>query len=118
MQNPLNFTCTSENLIYAIVCQRCSKIYIGETKNSLAIRFSAHRRSIENNEPGYPVATHFNSEPHTLNDVKVTCVLSTAGNSDKHRHTAEQSLIHKLNTMKPHGLNTRFDLFKCDWLNL
>ena len=40
---------SSKNLIYAIVCQRCQMLYIGETKTALSTRFSDHLRSIRSN---------------------------------------------------------------------
>ena len=33
------FTCHSDNLVYAITCQSCNLIYVGETSRSLAVRF-------------------------------------------------------------------------------
>ncbi|GFS26342.1 hypothetical protein ElyMa_005210700 [Elysia marginata] len=43
-----SFTCTSRNLIYAIVCKRCDMVYIGETGRNLATRFSEHLRDVQN----------------------------------------------------------------------
>ena len=54
------FTCASRNLIYAIICQKCGHIYIGETKTPLSVRFFDHVRSIRDNLAGRPVAAHFN----------------------------------------------------------
>ena len=56
-----SYTCISSNVIYAITCTRCEKIYFGETKMRLADRFTEHLRSIKLNFPGPLVATHFNS---------------------------------------------------------
>jgi hypothetical protein len=111
-----SFTCTSKHLIYAIVCMRCGALYIGETKTPLSVRFSDHCRSVKNNVTNKPVAVHFNSTNHTISDMKVTAILSTSGSSDSERHRAEQLLIAKLSTLKPHGINVKFDIFKCDWL--
>ena len=88
-----SFTCTSRNLIYAIVCQHCQMLYIGETKTALSTRFSDHLRSIRSNLPGRPVAAHFNSTGHTIEHAKITGILSTSGNSDKDRHSSEQHII-------------------------
>ena len=35
-------TCKTRNIIYAIVCARCNKLYIGETKRELRIRINEH----------------------------------------------------------------------------
>ncbi|XP_072171920.1 uncharacterized protein [Diadema setosum] len=48
------FTCTVENVIYAITCTACHKIYmyIGQTKRRLADRATEHLRSVRLNTPG------------------------------------------------------------------
>jgi hypothetical protein len=111
-----SFTCTSKNVIYALICKVCGMLYIGETKTPLAVRFSDHIRSIRNNISYKPVAAHFNQSNHTVDDVQITAILSTSGNPDHIRHIAEQRLIASLNTIKPAGINVKFDVFKCNWL--
>ena len=113
-----SFTCTSRNLIYAIVCQRCQMLYIGETKTALFTRFSDHLRFIRSNLPGRPVAAHFNSTGHTIEHAKITGILFTSGNSDKDRHSSEQRIICKLQTLHPHGTNIRFDMLKDNWITI
>ena len=110
-----SLTCTSRNLIYAIVCQLCQMLYIGETKTPLSTRFSDHLRS---NLPGRPVAAHFNSNGHTIEHAKITGILPTSGNSDKERHSSEQRIISKLQTLHPHGINIRFDMLKDNWITI
>lgn len=106
-----SFTCKSHNLIYAIICKKCGKLYIGETKNQLSVRFSAHLRSIKKQD-NIPVANHFNNNGHSLDDLTVIVVLSTSGNSDSQRHICEQRLIHELGTRTPNGMNIMFNAFK------
>ena len=43
------FTCHSDNLVYAITCQSCNLIYVGETSRSLTVRFSEHLADIRHN---------------------------------------------------------------------
>ncbi len=43
-----SFTCISENIIYAIRCKQCSKLYIGETCRRLGDRFVEHKNSVKN----------------------------------------------------------------------
>ena len=107
-----SFTCTSRNLIYAIVCQHCQMLYIGETKTALSTRFSDYLRSIRSNFPLRPVAAHFNSTGHTIEHAKITGIPSTSVNSDKDRHSSEQRIISKLHTVLSHGINIRFDMLK------
>ena len=111
-----SFTCTSKNVIYALICKVCGMLYIGETKTPISVRFSDHIRSIRSNATNKPVAVHFNQANHTVDDVQITAILSTSGNQDHMRHIAEQRLISSLNTLKPAGINVKFDIFKCNWL--
>ncbi|XP_072163921.1 uncharacterized protein [Diadema setosum] len=73
------FTCTVENVVYAITCTACHKIYIGETKRRLADRATEHLRSVRLNTPGLPVAQHFNRPGHTINHLKIG-VMTTCHN--------------------------------------
>ena len=100
------FNCQSSGLVYAISCRRCSAVYIGETGRTLRERFGEHLRSIEKSLPGFPVAEHFNSNGHALQDVQVREVMLCDGN--KNRKRQEMGLISKLGTSQPHGLNSDF----------
>ena len=95
-----------DGLVYAISCRRCSAVYIGETGRTLRERFGEHLRSIEKSLPGFPVAEHFNSNGHALQDVQVRGVMLCDGN--KNRKRQEMRLIFKLGTSQPHGLNSDF----------
>ena len=41
------FDCTAAGVVYVITCQRCYKLYIGETGRRLSDRFGEHLRSVE-----------------------------------------------------------------------
>ncbi|KAJ8038351.1 putative indole-3-acetic acid-amido synthetase GH3.8 [Holothuria leucospilota] len=100
-----HFTCTSANVVYVLECKRCNILYVGETKRRLADRVTEHLRSIKQNLPGFPVATHFNP-PSTcsIRYLMVSAAISCRG-SDHDRLAAENRLIMKLGTLSPHGLN-------------
>ena len=40
--------CLATGVIYAILCQRCHMLYIGETSRKLANRSGEHLRSVDN----------------------------------------------------------------------
>ena len=101
------FTCQSENVVYCIVCRRCSVLYIGETGRRLRERFSEHLRSIRNHSPGFPVAEHFNSASHSLDDITV-CGLKQCSGGDTSRKQQEMRLIFEIGSLRPTGLNTNF----------
>ena len=48
--------------------RRCSAVYIGETGRTLRERSGVHLRSFEKGLPGFPVAEHFYSNGHALQD--------------------------------------------------
>ncbi|KAJ8049400.1 hypothetical protein HOLleu_02139 [Holothuria leucospilota] len=75
-----DFTCTSANVVYVLVCKRCNILYVGETKRRLADQVTEHLRSIKQNLPGFPIATHFNP-PSTcsIRDLMVSAAISCRG---------------------------------------
>ena len=101
------FTCQSENVVYSIICRRCGCLYIGETGRRLRERFSEHLRSVRNNSPGFPVAEHFNSASHSLDDIMI-CGLKRCSGDNSRRKNQEMRLIFELGTLKPNGLNINF----------
>ena len=92
------------------MARRVAEVIVGVS------RFVINVRSIGDNLAGRPVAAHFNQPDHSLNHVSITGILSTSGNSDFERHVAEQRLINSLKTLKPSGINVKFDIFKCYWI--
>ena len=101
------FTCLSVNVVYSITCRRCGCLYIGETRRRLRERFCEHLRSIRNNSLGFPVAQHFNSASHSLNDIMI-CGLKRCSDDNTRRKKQEMRLIFELGTLKPNGLNINF----------
>ena len=99
--------CQSENVVYSIICRRCGCLYIGETERRLRERFSDHLRSVRNNSPGFPVAEHFKSASHSLNDIMI-CGLKRCSGDKSRRKNQEMRLIFELGTLKPNGLNINF----------
>ena len=90
------FTCQSNYLVYAITCQSCNLIYVGETSKSLAVCFSEHLADIRHNH-SKPVAQHFNSAGHTIADVKVIGLWQLYGDSFQQKHM-ESHIIQRLDT--------------------
>ena len=98
-----SFLCTSTNVVYAIVCNKCSMLYIGETKRRLADRFREHLRAIRIHDGTSEVGLHFSSGGHSMDDAVVTALKQFR--SDLPRKTFETFLIRKLGTVDPHGIN-------------
>ena len=101
---PGNFNCDTSNVVYLLFCNKCPHAtYIGETSTKFRLRFNNHKLSVRNNNPGFPVAEHFNLPEHTLSDLK--CVLSYGNfKSAQERCNRELKTIISLNTHRT-GLN-------------
>lgn len=105
-----HITCTTRNVIYAILCTSCSMVYVGQTSQRLGDRFVQHLRSITNRD-GQPVARHFSSTDHPPHGgcLKICGLVECLGNTAD-RLNLETRLILKLGTLHPHGLNSRHDV--------
>ena len=67
-----NVNCTIKNIVYAMQCNQCGKLYVGQTKNQIKIRFQQHFYSIASKGEGI-VPNHFNLPDHKgWSDVKIT----------------------------------------------
>eukprot|EP00061_Rhincodon_typus_P014649 g41807.t1 len=98
------FTCTSANVVYR--CCRCGLLYIGETKWRLRNCFVAHLRSVHDKQQHLPVANHFNSRSHSLDDTSILGLLQC--HNDATRKLEEQHLIFHLRNLQPNSLNADF----------
>ena len=109
------YTCISLNVIYAITCTHCEKIYIGKTKRRLADRFTEHLRSIKINSPGLPVAAHCISSEHSIFNAKVSVVTSCI--NDTNRKTEEKRLIYELGTKGLDSILLQSPLKRLNYIN-
>ena len=122
-------SCQSNNLIYCLVCTRCNKQYVGQTKNKLEDRFVVHFNHIAPTRPSKkklkpkpsftttknkyddPIGRHFKASYHSgLNDVRIYILqfISAPSNSipaKELRDDRERKWIHRLKTLSPIGLN-------------
>ena len=103
---PGPFHCDSENVVYLLMCTRCKEgNYVGETKSKFRLRINNHKLSIRNhsNQPGYPVANHYNLRDHSISDL--SCVILQGNfSSTKERKINEQKWALKLDCHNK-GLN-------------
>ena len=98
-------TCDSSNIVYLLYCDTCRHTqYIGETKNSLRTRFYQHRSNINTNT-GTHVTRHFNSQNHTLANMKCLAMEKVHTDDTEKRQERESFWIRKMRTLFPLGLN-------------
>ena len=107
------FICTSQEVVYAITCQVCGQIYIGETGRALCERFRQHRREVineldkpSNNNKFKPVTQHFTSNGHTEHDMLVGAICHVS--SKKDRFTREQQIIAQVGAYRGEAMNIDF----------
>lgn len=98
-----SFDCQSYNVVYAIQCSVCSKIYVGETGRTLDTRIREHMSDTKHKRET-PVARHFNLPHHSLEDMSVMCLWQVYGDTFD-RRSMESHIIHRLGTLTPHGIN-------------
>ena len=108
-------TCNSSNLIYCIECQKCKKLYIGETSRKIKLRMSEHMSKIRN-KADHELAFHFgrcgghkNHQIHTNFKIYILDFIAMNPknkNTERLRKTIENNWIHRLRTQSPKGLNT------------
>ncbi|XP_023808293.1 uncharacterized protein LOC105358296 isoform X1 [Oryzias latipes] len=96
----------SQNCIYIISCSTCGIQYVGETGNTLLVRFTQHRHNItkQKNTDTYLVQ-HFML--HGWDSVRATIVQMNPRWSAPERRKNERIWISKLDTLHPRGLNEK-----------
>ena len=123
---PAAGSCTTYNIIYCFICKICQKCYVGRSVQQLNQRVGQHRRNYydvlrdvnvarasqsnqNKNEDEYSLALHL-VEDHKLfnksdfSEVYRVFILDTC--SPKILEIQEHRYIHKLRTVKPHGINS------------
>ena len=97
--------CKMTNMVYVIKCSKCAIQYVGETKNALHIQLNDHWLDIKNQHPEKPVAKHFNSIGHSLDNLLIF-VVENIHREDSMFHKAKESYwIRLLWSLAPEGLN-------------
>ena len=97
--------CQSSQLIYAAICKKCGKIYVGETGCSLAKRFGQHRHDIRSRPDNNELAGHFHQDGHDLDDLEVMILQTGLSKSRAQREYFEDKWICKLQTKVDTGIN-------------
>ena len=99
----------TRGVVYALWCELCDKVYVGQTGQRLGDRFVQHLRSVRRND-GQPVSRHFNAPCHRGDVSHLQVFGLAAATPASNRLNVESRLINKLGTLFPGGLNTRSDI--------
>lgn len=115
-----HLTCNSEWAIYVLWCP-CQLLYVGETTCTIKTRMNGHRYSIRKHRADLPMSKHFSEQGHSEWDLRFMVIdtvpkLKRGGNRLATLKKLELQWIHKLQTLKPKGMNVEFkvssDMFK------
>ena len=103
-------TCTSKNIIYLIECDKCGQQYVGETETPFKKRLYNHRSNINSPQPPTFVSKHFQTNNHSINNMKCTVIeqIPSLRDTEKEREVRkrrEKFWRWKLHTNFPDGLN-------------
>ena len=99
--------CTERDVIYGITYTGCGRVvYVGETGRQLKERIEEHLRDIRLNRDK-PMATHFNSSTHSMDNVQVSILEKVHGQSKALRLIRRSDWINNLNTKFPSGLHPK-----------
>ena len=92
-------------MVYVIECTKCNKQYVGEMENALHIRMNGHRSDIKHRRLEKPVAAHFNSEGHSLQDLSIFVIEQIHREEASYRRAKESYWIQTLRSLAPEELN-------------
>ena len=99
-----NTDCNSCNIIYSIICCRCTLIYIGETKNKLKKRFSSHLTAIKYQNIENTLYKHFKNDL-CAQSLKISIIDFNPFWNNKKRLYKEAFYQKYFNSLTPNGLN-------------
>ena len=91
-------TCSTINCVFMLHCDKCGKIYIGETGRILRARLSDHRGYINNQVITATTGDHINLVGHSLANHKVIILEKVEKNDEMYIKQREKYFINKLST--------------------
>ncbi len=112
---PQRITCKFNNLIYLITCKVCQSQYVGQTMNSIQMRFQKHLNDISHcmdwsKAPPVNVGLHFAQRGHSASNILIN-VLEFLKHDPKlpdtlvWRESREKFGMYRLKSLKPFGIN-------------
>ena len=104
-------SCKCTNLIYALECQKCGKVYVGQTKRRLMDRMMEHLRNIRQRCQNHIVPRLYTRSDHDgISNMKIHILEFVSAHPDSRaaaeiRNKCERNRIFRLHTLVPSGLN-------------
>ena len=112
MEKERSFNSDSSNVVYLIMCKKCSLQYVGSTITKFRLRFNNPKSRIRRHEmlgqaekgADDLLYRHFCSEgPRGLSDVKIQLIDRV--NGEQQLREKEGQWVYRLRTLHPNGLN-------------
>ncbi|KAK0040876.1 hypothetical protein Bpfe_029686 [Biomphalaria pfeifferi] len=102
-------SCTTNNVVYAIICMKDEKVFIGHSVLKLEDTFRVHLANVRANNLSDSVAEHFAQLGHSIQDMRISA-LATINCDEEIRARLEKALSYKMD--QPHnsyyGINEDF----------
>ena len=95
-----NYTCVRENVVCAIKCRTCNKVYIGKTGRRIGDRLREHIHFTRLPDTDLPVGRHFTSRCHRIGDMLVS-VIRFGFRGTTERRSFEASVIFRHQILEP-----------------
>ena len=107
-------SCTTNNVIHAVSCEKCKPQHVGSTSTQLKVRFRNHKTAINTNKKTCEMAAHFNATLQNINDIKYIRVEQVNCEIDEDLEgkllAREAYRIAQLLTVKPYAINKNNEL--------
>ena len=107
----MKVSCKCTNLIYALECRKCGKIYVGQTKRRLMDRIMEHLRNIRQRCQTHIVSRHYTRSDHDGIENMIIHILDfipahpDSKSATELRNRCERKWIFRLRSIVPNGLN-------------
>ena len=104
-------SCRCTNLIYALECRQCGKVYVGQTKRRLMDRIMEHLRNIRQRCQTHIVSRHYTRPDHDgIQNMVIHILEFIPAHPDSRaaadlRNRSERKWIFRLHSQVPNGLN-------------
>ena len=98
--------CQTSNVVYLLLCNKCSDQYVGQTEKTLSKRFLQHRGYVNNKKLDKSTGHHFNQAGHSISDMRINIIEKVYSRDPQMREIRESHYIKEMNTFH-RGMNRR-----------